>query len=232
MSDPLTPAFVLHSRKYGENHLLMDMLTYADGRLSLMVRGAAAAKSTRRGMLQPFNLLRIAYSGKGDILNLKQIEQQQTYVLPQGKALYSGFYLNELITRLIATKEPVPLLFDAYSSSIFRLKQAQELDGILRDFELELLQTLGYGIDLLHEGESGKEIQANVVYGYELEKGLVPMPAGSNYLIGGDTLHALAQREPMTTHQNREAKALMRHILKFYLGDKPLKSRELFLRKF
>jgi DNA repair protein RecO (recombination protein O) len=230
MSDILTPAFVLHTRKYGENHLLVDMLTRLDGRLSLMVRGGAAAKSMRRGMLQPFTPLRILYSGRGDIQNLKQIEQMSAYVLLQGKALYSGFYLNELIVRLITQKEPVPYLFKSYELAISRLKQEDEPDGILRYFELELLQTLGYGVDLLHEGCSGKKVDVNAVYGYRLETGLEQMSSDSKYLIGGDTLHVLSARTAMTAQQTKEARDLMRHILKYYLGDKPLKSRELFLK--
>lgn len=230
MPDILTPAFVLHTRRYGENHLLIDMLTHIDGRLSLMVRGGAAAKSARRGMLQLFTPLQIIYSGRGSIQNLKQVEQQCAYVSLQGKFLYSGFYLNELIVRLISQKEPVPHLFESYKLAISRLEKENDLDGILRDFELELLQTLGYGVDLLHEGDTGLSIDIKAVYGYKAETGLVRMPSGGSFLIGGETLRVLSARAAMTSQQAKEARALMRHILKHYLGDRPLKSRELFFR--
>ncbi|WP_457665806.1 DNA repair protein RecO [Thiolapillus sp.] len=228
MPGDLTPAYVLHARKYGEGHLLVDMLTLSAGRISLMVRGAASAKSRRRGLLQPFTPLLVSWSGRGRIPNLKQVEQHARHVALQGRALFSGFYLNELLVRLIGTDEPVPELFFSYEKTIENLGSGENLQRLLRSFELELLQTLGYGVDLLHEGQSGAAVRSQARYNYEPELGLTKAAKGHKYRIGGDTLIALAQGQSMDVRQSREAKGLMRQILNYYLGDRPLKSRELF----
>ncbi|WP_456418204.1 DNA repair protein RecO [Thiolapillus sp.] len=228
LSDELTPAYVLHSRKYGEHHLLVDMFTCSAGRIPLMARGGAAAKSTRRGMLQPFSPLLITWSGRGRIANLKQVENRSCYVLPRGKALFSGFYLNELLIRLVDQYEPMPELFRSYEKTIESLGDGLALDLPLRCFELELLQTLGYGVDLLHEGQSGVAVSAQACYHYESETGLRRVPQEAGFLAQGDTLMALARQQALDVRQSREARELMRHILGFYLGDRPLKSREFF----
>ena len=228
MPGDLTPAYVLHARKYGERHLLVDMLTLSAGRTSLMVRGAASAKSRRRGLLQPFTPLLVSWSGRGRIPNLKYVEQHSRHVPPQGRALFSGFYLNELLVRLIGPDEPVPELFFSYEKTIESLGSGENLERLLRTFELELLQTLGYGVDLLHEGQSGAAVRSQAWYSYEPELGLREAASGHKNRIAGDTLIALAQGQLMDVQQSREAKELMRRILGYYLGDRPLKSRELF----
>lgn len=228
MGEALTPAFVLHSRKYGEHHLLVDMLTLSVGRISLIARGAATAKSSRRGMLQPFNALLIAWSGRGRIPTIKQMDHRSCCTLPQGKALFSGFYLNELLMRLVHQNEPVPELFLSYERTVENLGSQHNLEASLRYFELELLQTLGYGVDLLHEGQSAIAVNTDSCYFYKLESGLIRVVKEENCLVMGDTLIALAKRQALDLRQGREARALMRHILGHYLGDKPLKSRELF----
>jgi len=228
LPNELIPAYVLHSRKFGEQHLLVDMLTLSTGRIPLMARGGASAKSTRRAMLQPFNPLLIAWSGRGRIATLKQVESRSCYMLPRGRALFSGYYLNELLIRLIDQNEPVPELFLSYEKTVGSLGSGSDPDLPLRDFELELLQTLGYGVDLLHEGRSGAAVSAGDCYNYEAETGLKRVQAGAGFLAKGDTLIALAQRQVLDSRQNREARELMRYILGFYLGDKPLKSREFF----
>ncbi len=207
--------------------MLVDMLTYSAGRISLMVRGAASARSRRRGMLQPFNALLISWSGRGKIPNLQQLEHRSRYALPQGKALFSGFYLNELLTRLVHQNEPVPALFSSYEKTVVSLSNQHDLETSLRHFELDLLQILGYGVDLLHEGRSGMAVNGDTCYNYELETGLIEA-VGKNCLVRGDTLIALAERQALDRRQTREARTMMRYILGYYLGDKPLKSRELF----
>ncbi|HID46683.1 MAG TPA: DNA repair protein RecO [Chromatiaceae bacterium] len=228
MPGELTPAYILHSRKYGEHHLLVDFLTLSAGRVSLMVRGAASAKSRRRGLLQPFIPLLVSWSGRGGIPNLKQVEQRSRHVLPKNRALFSGFYLNELLVRLIGQNEPVPELFFSYEKALDGLASEKNLEMLLRGFELQLLHSLGYGIDLLHEGQTGKAVVPQAAYDYEPESGLRRVTGESRLLIMGDTLITLAEGRMLDARQSREARELMRQILGHYLGDRPLKSREFF----
>ncbi len=224
----LSPAFVLHARKYGESHLLLDLLTLSAGRLPVMARGAASPKSTRRAMLQPFIPLLVTWSGKGGIANLRQVEPQAQYRLPHGPALFSGFYVNELILRLVEPREPLPELFADYETCMKRLASGADMEAALRQFELALLQALGYGMDLTHEADNGADVQRDASYVYETEQGIRLAGAHDRNLIQGDTLLALAADLPLDDRQRREARHLMRRVIGYYLGDRPLRSRELF----
>ncbi len=224
----LSPAFVLHARKYGESHLLLDLLTLSAGRLPVMARGAGSPKSTRRAMLQPFIPLLVAWSGKGRIANLRQAEPQGQYRLPQGPALFSGFYVNELILRLVDVQEPLPELFADYETCMKRLASGTDMEAALRQFELALLRALGYGLDLAHEAHSGVDIRPETFYVYETEQGIRRAGEHDRNLIQGDTLLALAADLPLDDRQRKEARHLMRRVIGYYLGDRPLRSRELF----
>ncbi len=224
----LSPAFVLHARKYGESHLLLDLLTLSAGRLPVMARGAGSPRSTRRAMLQPFIPLLVAWSGKGSIANLRQAEPQGHYRLPEGPALFSGFYVNELILRLVEVHEPLPELFAVYETCMQRLASGSDIEAALRQFELSLLQALGYGMDLAREADNGAEIRPEASYVYETEQGIRLAGEHDRNLIQGDTLLALAADLPLDDRQRREARRLMRRVIGYYLGDRPLRSRELF----
>ncbi|BAO44059.1 DNA repair protein RecO [Thiolapillus brandeum] len=223
-----TPAFVLHARRYGESHLILDMLTLSAGRLSLMARGAASPRSVRRGILQPFVPLQVEWSGKGSIPNLRQVDARGAHARLLGSALFSGFYVNELTTRLLGEHEPVPDLFIAYESCLRELAQGVEPDAALRQYELSLLEVLGYGVELETEAGSGHPVRAEYRYTYETEYGVRKLQASDSLQVGGDTLLALSARQPLDSRQCQEARRLMRHVIGYYLGNRPLRSRELF----
>ncbi len=224
----LSPAFVLHARRYGESHLLLDLLTLSAGRLPVMARGAGSPKSKRRALLQPFIPLLVAWSGKGGIANLRQLEPRGHYRLQPGPTLFSGFYVNELVLRLIEAREPMPELFADYETCMKRLASGADIEATLRQFELALLRALGYGMDLLHEADNGEKIRPEVFYVFETEKGIRLAGRHDRNPIQGDTLLALAADEPLDDRQRREARDLMRRVIGYYLGDRPLRSRELF----
>ncbi|WP_457673656.1 DNA repair protein RecO [Thiolapillus sp.] len=228
MSADLSPAFVLHARRYGESHLLLDMLTLSQGRLPVMARGAGSARSIRRALLQPFIPLLASWAGRGSIANLRQVEARGHYRLPRGMALYSGFYVNELILRLLETHEPVPELFSIYENCVEQLSRGSEIDASLRRFELAMLRILGYGVELSHEADHGRPVQPDLFYTYESELGIRCAAGNEANAVQGSTLLALAGDLPMDDRQRQEAKHLMRRIIGYYLGDRPLRSRELF----
>ena len=61
--------------------------------------------------------------------------------------MFSGFYLNELLMKLLAREDPHPDLWDAYADTLSHLGADQEADA-LRAFELRLLQEIGLLPDL------------------------------------------------------------------------------------
>ena len=151
---------------------------------------------------------------------------------PAGARLFSGFYLNELLVRLLHRHDPHPELFLAYGDAINALKNDGAVDEVLRQFEFTLLQELGFGFELSIEGSNGEAICAEHWYRYDNEYGLVReegAPATGSPVFPGNDLLAMAAGE-FGDPVKGTAKRLLRRALADHLGDTPLKSRDLFRR--
>ena len=230
MKHSLGEAYVIHRRQYQDNSLLLELFTLTEGRLAVIARGAASAKSSRKGLLQPFIPLLASWSGRGEIKTLGRLESTTRPLSLQGRRLYCGFYLNELLMRLTERYDPYPELFHLYSGTLNKLAHTVDIEVLLRRFELGLLAQLGYAMELKTEAVTGKNIDPNAFYTYQAESGAVHSPVrGNANLVQGATLLALADVDSvLSPEQKKQARNLMREILKHYLGEKPLKSRELF----
>ncbi|OGI43940.1 MAG: DNA repair protein RecO [Candidatus Muproteobacteria bacterium RBG_16_64_11] len=226
------PAFVLHTSDYRETSLLVEAYSRNHGRIGLIAKGARRAKTGLRAVLNPFQPLLLSWSGKSDLATLTAAEPDQTALILSGEALYCGFYLNELLMRLLHRHDPHERLFDAYRDALGQLQASGEHDVALRIFEKRLLQELGYGPVLDHEVGATTPIAPDRVYEYLPERGPVPVgggPAGG-VRIHGRSLLALAAGRFSDAQELREAKRLMRSMLAQHLGERPLYSRELFQR--
>lgn len=227
-SEILKQVFVIHRRRYGDTSLLLELFTLDEGRIGVIARGAATAKGERKAILQPFVPLLATWGGRGELKVLRQLETAARPVLLPGKLLYCGFYLNELIMRLLRRYDPFPELFSLYDQVLKQLSEGKDTENCLRYFELGLLQALGYAPILEREATSGQLVEQQKLYWYEVEAGPGSIPLEYLPSVHGETLLALSAGQALTQHQKHEALRLMRYILQFYLGDKPLKSRELF----
>ena len=142
---------MLHRYDWSESSLILDVFTRHYGRVALVARGAKKPSSSFRPILLPMQPLHVAFGGDAEIRNLKSAEWQGGHVMPSGDALLSGYYLNELLMRLLARDDPHPLLFDAYAATV-QLLASQNPDTLqlaLRAFELRLLRDIGL-LPLLH----------------------------------------------------------------------------------
>lgn len=140
------PAYVLHRYDWSESSLILEVFTRTYGRVALIARGAKKPSSNFRPILLPLQPLHIAFGGDAEIRSLKSAEWQGGHVMPTGDALLSGYYLNELLMRLLARDDPHPVLFDAYASTV-QLLASQSIDTLqvaLRAFELRLLRDIGF----------------------------------------------------------------------------------------
>lgn len=138
------PAFVLHRYDWSESSLILEVLTRAHGRVALVAKGAKRPSSNFRPVLLPLQPIRVAFGGDGEVRTLKGAEWAGGLVMPTGDALLAGYYLNELLLRLLARDDPHPALFDAYSAAVSVLAGAQgALQPALRAFELLLLREIG-----------------------------------------------------------------------------------------
>ena len=139
------PAYVLHRYDWSESSLILDVFTRHHGRVALVARGAKRPSSSFRPILLPLQPLHVAFGGDAEIRNLKSAEWQGGHVMPSGDALLSGYYLNELLMRLLARDDPHSTLFDAYAATVQLLatQNADTLQLALRGFELRLLRDIG-----------------------------------------------------------------------------------------
>lgn len=226
----LQRCFVLHSRLYGESSLTLDVFSENHGRINLIAKGARGKRSSLKGILQPFTPLLAKWSGRGDMYTLRHTEAIGLAIPLSGKALFSGFYLNELLSRVIERNTAYHALFFDYITALSGLAQASDPEPSLRRFELALLDALGYGIDFLHCAGSGDPVCDQMTYIFQEQSGFIASLMKKNALVFyGHELKALATKSFSNAGQLSAAKRFTRLALKPYIGVKPLKSRELFL---
>jgi len=225
------PAFVLHSAEYRESSLRLEVFTRDHGRLGLIARGARRPSSGLRGVLSAFQPLLISWSGRGELPTLTGAESDGAGAVLVGQALLCGFYINELLIRMLHRHDPHERLHTAYHDAVRELERAPHApEGALRIFEKRLLQEAGYGLVLDHEVIHNSPIMPEAMYRYVPDRG--PMPAEADGVdsipIRGATLLALAREELRAGPELAEAKRLLRGVLARHLGGRPLRSRELF----
>lgn len=228
----LQPAYVLHSRPYRDTSLLIDFFTPEYGRIAAVARGVRQRKTRTRSLLNPFTRLLISLQGKTELKLLTAVEADNQFFSLRGEQLYSAFYVNELLMRLLPEMDAHTSLFQTYQRSLQALQDAQGSEPVLRLFELELLTDLGYGVDFEHDSESGTNIQPQRNYVFEAHRGFIqiiePVAAGALVFPGTEIL-AMAQRDFSESRTRLLAKQLCRQMLKPLLGNKPLNSRNFFL---
>ena len=227
----LLRALVLHRRDYGNTSLLLDLFAAGVGRFAAIAKGARRGRSPASALLQPFAPIWIGVVGRGEVLTLTGCEAAGRPFALGGRALPCAFYLNEVLLRVLGRHDPQDAIFAFYHAALGQLAAGEDLDSVLRRFELRLLEALGYapGLDLVVDG--GMAVEPDRYYLVEPGRGTRAAAADApGERVCGATLLALARGETLGVAQAREARALLRRLLEPHLGPKPLKSRELFRR--
>lgn len=221
--------YVLHSRRYRETSLIVEFLTETRGRVAAVARGALRRNSVLAASLQPLTPLRLQFGGRGELMNLVRAEPVAHPPLLAGERLYCLFYVNELVMRLTASHDPNQALFEIYCDALAALTGDSAIEMTLRRFEKQLLDALGFGLQLDCEADSDQPLAAEGYYHYDVERGPVPIgPEATGIRVRGATLLALGLDETLSAEALREAKRLMRHVLNHHLDGRPLTSRKLF----
>lgn len=173
MTISLDPAWLLHRRPYGDNGFILDFLTFSTGRVGVVVRGARRKQrgGSLAGLLQPFSPLLVEVSGRGELKTLRKVEAAGARIPLTGKRVFSGLYLNELLSKCLPRYEPLPELFSAYGDLLSRLEQSDDIDA-LRRFEFLLLETMGYGISFAADA-FGEHILASEYYRFDPDQGFL-----------------------------------------------------------
>jgi len=246
----LQPGFVLHQRPYRDTSMIVDFFIASHGRVSVVARGVRKAKSRLAPLLQPFQPLLISWVARGELGTLTAVESNGVPFMLNRRVLISGFYVNELLVRLLHRDDPHTDLFQAYLqvlqqlASIEYLLQQVSIDEqvALRAFERQLLHELGYALILDYDVSSGAALNDDALYHYHLDQGPMlvdetqavhqlmhhgSLRGGKVIKLHGKSLLDLAQGVFRDNCTLRESKRLMRAALGVHLGSKPLHSRGL-----
>jgi DNA repair protein RecO (recombination protein O) len=224
-------AFVLHSYPYRETSLIVEAFTASYGRVAMVARGAKRPRSEMRGLLNAFQPLLLSWAGAAELKTLLSAEWRGGMPLPRGAALLCGFYLNELLLKLLPREDPHPALWSQYESALLALTEHSapaEQAATLRRFELKLLAELGYAMPLTHEQDTGAPIDPTERYHYAFDRGprrRMAEPAAHWPIVRGETLLALANESYPDPQTAAEAKRLMRSVLDHYLEERRIFSR-------
>ncbi|MFA7279674.1 MAG: DNA repair protein RecO [Sterolibacterium sp.] len=234
-------AFILHSYAYSETSLIIDVFSRDFGRLPLLARGARRPRSVMRGVLQAFQPLELAWFGAGEVRTLARAEWIGGMPMLGGTALMLGYYLNELLMKLLPREDAHAALFNAYATALESLAQGRNggtsATTYLRQFEKALLRELGYGMVLEREAVTGEAVLPDRLYHYLIERGPVltapsPEMAGNQtpgQAIRGKTLLDLARDDYADPRTLSESKLLMRMLINHYLAGQALQSRRVFM---
>ncbi len=228
------PAYILHTRNFRDSSLIVDFLTADHGRVSGVVKGVRATTKNakqRRGLSQAFVPLLISWSGKSDLKTIIQMEPRGASLQLRGTRLFSALYVNELLSRLLHQDDQHTAIYTLYEWVTKHLMSDDQVDVVLRQFELQLMEYLGYGLDFTREAQSAETVIPGRHYIYRAGEGFFPVEnveaASVNNVFSGEDLLAISNGK-FTNNSRHVAKLICRQALRVHLGEKPLKSRELF----
>lgn len=233
----LQPAYVLHTQPFQNTSLLVDFFCLDHGRVRGVAKGARRPKSRTRALLQPFQPLLVSLAGRSELKSLVAVEGSVSAFSLYGTRLFSGLYLNELLVRLLLSNEGHTELYQSYQQAIIGLHGDRDLSQILRRFELELLDALGYGFNRQTDCNTGQPIEPDATYlfhpdvGFERVLATGEIRAGNPALFSGGEILLLGSSNLGDRAAGNAARRLTRIALQAHLGDKPLMSRELFLKQ-
>lgn len=239
------PAYVLHHYDWSESSLILEVLTRHHGRVVLVAKGVKRPTSSFRPVLLPLQPLRLTYSGDGEVRTLKAAEWAGGHTMPQGEALLSGYYANELVMRLLARDDAHPQVFDWYAQLVQVLASGHEgtIAPALRAFELLLLQDIGFLPQLDQQTLTLQALNTQAAYVLLVEAGLrlasehervsLPTPAWlelAQALEAKSPLMALLRVCAQWSLEWRNAlQAQLRAILHYHCGVQTLRTRQVMM---
>lgn len=224
------PSFVLHSYPYKETSLIIDLFTREHGRVAVVAKGAKRPHSKLRGVLQTFQPLSSSWSGKSELRTLIDAEWVGGMRPLEKTALLCGFYLNELLVKLLARDDPHPVLFDHYVATLNELAHGEPAQIVLRKFERALLKETGVAADLTRSTGTRARVEEGASYVVDPEKGPREAdPADTWPVVSGKTLLDMERDDYADPATQAQSKQLMRFLLAYHLGGAPLNTRQILI---
>lgn len=230
MRNEVLHGYLIHHRKYRERSHIVHLFTQEHGRVDGILR------QTPPPQYQPITL---QASGKSELKNFSKLEILNQPIFFYGDAFFSGFYLNEIILRLCPLEEAMPETFQQYHLTLQHLQSLVQhsqadlfLRQILRQFEHALLEELGYPLDYEHDSNQ-QQITQNQRYQFQLAEGFMPVAHSSTATLLGQQILSMASYEKgrdFNPEQLQLLAKLFRQMITSLLGDRPLKSRQLWIQ--
>ncbi len=221
------PAWVLHHRPFRDSSRILDVLSRDHGRLAVVARGSRSGKSRLKGILRPFLPLQLSWVIRSDMGTLTGAELNGAPISLAGDALMSGYYVNELILKLMHRHDPQPEMFAVYAATISALNGASNVAAVLRRFEIDALALLGYALNLDHDTRSGDELDPDRTYEYRVEQGPVAVEGRSGPMVfSGRELQAVARAGFEDPAVLASAGRLLRQVIDWHLDGSELQSRK------
>jgi len=224
------PAFVLHSYPYKETSLIVEVFARDYGRVPLMAKGAKRPHSQLRGVLQTFQPLQVAWTGKSEVRTMVSAEWVGGLRPLERSALLCGFYLNELLVKLLARDDPHAALFDHYVAALNQLAHDEPPAIVLRKFELSLLKETGVAGNISAVAATGQAVLAEQLYVIDPERGArEAMVSDTMPVVNGKTLLDMEAGDYSDTATQQQSKFLMRHLLSHHLNGLTLNTRQILI---
>ncbi len=236
-------AYVLHRYDWSESSLILDLFTREQGRLAVAAKGAKRPYSQQRGVLLPFQRLHVTLGkpaahdeGASEVQTLRGAEWAGGPAMLTGAALFSGFYLNELLMKLLARHDPHAALFDTYAATLPELAAPDDsrAEAALRAFELKLLQETGLLPDLSLLTLTQQPVQAAARYALSADAGVAAARGDDGELPGEALIGLQAALEHGSLAALQQAcraclaalKLPLRGMIQHHLGPTVLRTRQ------
>lgn len=221
--------FVLHRRPYRESSVLVDLLSQDFGRIGLVARSARSERSVWRGLLEPFMPLSVSFIQTGEMGTVRDLEPAGDRAKLEGRALWSGLYVNELLILLTERQEPMRGLYEDYQRLVRELTDPGQLVTALRRFEWQLLTVLGVAPSLTHEVDGVTPIEAQARYVLDPEAGFRRVAQAGHNVSEGEAILWLSNpsSSALTETVSRSAKGITRRLIDHQLSGRTLRTREM-----
>jgi DNA repair protein RecO (recombination protein O) len=221
----LAQAILLHRRAWRDTSLIVEAFSREHGRIGVIAKGARAARSRWRGLLEPLAAVALSWTGRGELYTLTGVDLVHSHAL-SGNALMGGLYAAELTLRLTARDDPQPGIHGSLTALLSALDEGAPPIVALRFFERDLLSESGYGLNLAVTAE-GEPVVAAADYAYHPTRGLRRVAArlqDSEVGVAGRSLIALESGRFPDREAIHQARNLMQVALAPHIGSRPLKS--------
>ncbi|NQY42776.1 MAG: DNA repair protein RecO [Legionellales bacterium] len=227
----LQPGFILHTRAYRDSSLILTIFTKEYGIVKLIAKGVRNLKSRQRSQLQCFNLIKVSYLNKTSLGVLTHVEMASISKLFSPNKLVFGLYINELMIKILHEHDPHPSLFDIYYDTLAQISEFEDIERLLRKFEILLLKEVGYGIDFFTDAKFGEKIISDEEYFFDASNGFERklLPIMNKRCFKGKNILDVGHLNLCNSEILSDAKYILRKVIDQRVGINNINSRKLII---